>query len=525
MSQALRRLLGGAVLAAAVSAAWAGGQAADGPIRFDISRFDVAGNTFLSQADIDAALKPMTGKNRDFADVQRALEVLEALYHQRGYKLVTVQLPEQELNSGVVRLVVAPAKIGRITVSGNKFHDEANVRRSLPTLVPGQSPNLDRVSANLKQANEQPARRIAMKLQGGEGDEVDARLEVSDEKPWKAMLNLDNTGTDATGKTHASAILQHANLFGRDHLASFQYTTTLEEPSKVNVYGLGYHIPLYELGHALDLYATYSDVDSGTVTTGALNLAVSGKGSVVGARYSQVLARSADADRRLVYGFESKAYKNVVLFAGQNFGYNVTVHPFSVDYQANRTMGNASGAYSVGLVRNIPGGSDGDEAALRQVRTRARGSYTIMRLSASYTQTLASQWLWRLLANGQLSADALVPGEQFGAGGNSSVRGFDERVLAADSGMTVNAELYTPPLGQGPWVTRVLGFVDLAHGKRNKTITGELGSASISSAGLGLRIARGDAVNLQLDCGRVISDDGFAPSGKNKVHVRLGLAY
>jgi hemolysin activation/secretion protein len=355
------------ILAASVGAAWA--QEPDsGVIRFEIARFAVSGNTLLPQARVDAIVLPFAGPSRDFGDVQRALEALEQAYHELGYNLVQVELPEQELNKGVVRLKVV-------------------------------------------------------------------------------------------------------------------------------------------------------------ITTGALNLAVSGKGSVVGARYSQVLARGAAADRRLVYGVESKAFKNVVLFAGQNFGYDVTVHPVSVDYQANHTMGTASAAYSVGLVRNIPGGSNGDEAALRLVRTNAKASYTVMRLSASYTQTLASQWLWRVLANGQLSADALVPGEQFGAGGNSSVRGFDERVLAADSGMTVNAELYTPPLGQGPWVTRVLGFVDLAHGKRNKTIVGELGSASISSAGLGLRVARGDSVNLQLDWGRVITDDGFAPSGKNKVHVRLGLAY
>jgi hypothetical protein len=50
--------------------------------------------------------EPFTGQGRDFGDVQRALEALEAVYHARGYSVVTVQLPEQELNGGVVRLNV-----------------------------------------------------------------------------------------------------------------------------------------------------------------------------------------------------------------------------------------------------------------------------------------------------------------------------------------------------------------------------------------------------------------------------------
>src|SRR5690349_16659168 len=91
----LARLFAGTVLAVAVSAAWA-----DDEVRFQISRFDVSGNTLLSPAEVQAAVAPYTGPGRDFGDVQRALEALEALYHAHGYMVVSVQLPEQELNGG-----------------------------------------------------------------------------------------------------------------------------------------------------------------------------------------------------------------------------------------------------------------------------------------------------------------------------------------------------------------------------------------------------------------------------------------
>ena len=271
------RLIAASLFAAAASTAWA----ADGdpaPIQFDITRFEIVGNTLLTPTQADAAVAPYAGKGRNFGDVQAALEALEAAYHARGYQVVSVRLPEQELNGGVVRLNVVQARIGKVTVSGNRYVDEANVRRSLPTLETGKTPNLDDVSASLRMANENPARKIKLTLQDASADDViDASLAVSDEKPWKVMFNLDNTGTGPTGKTHAGVVLQHANLWGRDHVGSFQYTTTVEEPSKVSVYGLGYHIPLYLLGDSVDLYASYSNIDSGSVSAGLFDLSVSGK--------------------------------------------------------------------------------------------------------------------------------------------------------------------------------------------------------------------------------------------------------
>lgn len=148
MKQRFARLLAGSMLAMAVSAAWAqetaSGSAPDEIVRFEISRFDVAGNTLLSAAEIEGAVAPFTGKGRDFGDVQRALEALEGLYHARGYNVVTVQLPEQELNGGVVRLNVLQTRIGKVTIDGNRRFSEANIRRSLPALREARRPTWPR---------------------------------------------------------------------------------------------------------------------------------------------------------------------------------------------------------------------------------------------------------------------------------------------------------------------------------------------------------------------------------------------
>jgi hemolysin activation/secretion protein len=528
MKQRFARMLAGSVLAAAVSAAWAG----DTPdtsevIRFEITRFDVSGNTLLPAGEVERAVAPFAGHNRDFGDVQRALEALEEVYHARGYNVVTVQLPEQELNGGVVRLQVVQTTIGKVIVSGNRAFSEENIRRSLPTLQPGQTPNLKRVSANLKLVNENPARQAKLSLSGGELDDtVDAKIEVADETPWKVMANVDNTGTDSTGKTHAGVVLQHANLLGRDHVGSLQYTTTVEHPDQVAVWGAGYHIPLYSLGDSVDLFGSYSNVDSGTVNAGLVNLAVSGKGAVYGARYNQVLARRGEYESRIIYGLDYKAYKNSVVFFGQDFGNDVTVRPASLTYMGTLPLQGAETSFSLSAVHNIAGGSNGSAEDFTRTRAGARAAWNALRFGGAISFGIGGDWQARMLLNGQYTSDALVPGEQFGAGGSSSVRGFNERELATDSGVLQNFELYTPDLcRKAGWQCRLLAFYDTAWGKRNHALAGELTSTAISSAGIGLRFAVGSAVSVQLDYGHVLQEGALSGTGKNKLHVRAGLAW
>lgn len=528
MSQPIRstvkRVLAASVLATAVASAWG---ADDDVIRFEIARFEVKGNTLLSTAQVDAALAPYAGKQRDFGHVQQALESLEKVYHEQGYNVVSIELPEQELNGGVVTLRVVENKIGRVRVQNNQFFDEANIRRSLPALQEGRSPNLKQVSANLKQANENPARQVTMKLQAGEkNDEVDALLDIKDESPWKIMGNADNTGTEATGKTHLGVVLQNANLFNRDHIATLQYITSAEEPGRVKVYGAGYHIPLYQSGDSLDFYASYSNVDSGTINAGLFNLAVSGKGAVYGARYNQTLAKRGDVESRLSYGIDVKAFKNSVQLDGTELGNDVTVHPISLSYQASTPVTRGDAGLQLTLLRNISGGSNGGQDAFTLARANAKTDYTILRVGGSVTHALANEWQLRAIVNGQYTRDALIPGEQFGAGGATSVRGFTEREIANDSGLSVNLEAYTPNLcSRAGWNCRLLGFYDTAHVSRNKALPGELTGTTIASAGVGARLVLSTYANLQLDYGHVTKAGATTRADANRLHVRLGLAY
>lgn len=238
----------------------------------------------------------------------------------------------------MVRLRVIESRIGKVGVEGNQHFDENNIRASVPGLRAGEPPNLADISASLRTANENPAKRTRLQLQRDEqNDTIDAVLNVTDDKPRSFGFIVDNTGTQATGKTRLSAVYLDANFAGLDHVLGLQYTTSPEKLSEVKVYGAGYHIPLYTLGASLDLYATYSDVNSGTVAAGAFDQQVSGSGTTYGARYNHHLGRLGEIESKLAYGFDYKAYRNNVELQGVQLGNDVTVHPVSLGYAATWT--------------------------------------------------------------------------------------------------------------------------------------------------------------------------------------------
>ena len=494
--------------------------------RFEITRFEVQGNTLLPASAVDALLAPYTGQNRDFGSVQKALETLEAAYHAKGYNVVQVVLPEQELNQGVVHLRVIETKIGKVTVKGNKYFDEANIRHSVPGLREGESPNLDQVSASLRVANENPAKKTTLQLQSGErDDQVDALLQVADDKPWSAGIGVDNTGVGNTGRNHVTVQYQNANIGGVDHVMSLQYTTSLSDPSQVTVLGAGYHVPLYAQGDSLDFYGSYSNVDSGTVSAGVLSLAVSGKGSVAGARYNHNFAHVGDYDSKLIFGIDYKAFQNDITEQStqSQLGSDVTVHPFSLTYTGAWTIQNNNVNFYASGIRNIPGGEHGGNADFAAVG--ASENYDMLRYGASYMHVFPKDWQLRLALNGQVTGDVLVQGEQFGAGGAASVRGFEEREVAGDEGRTTNVELYTPNLCSGGALCRVLGFYDTGYVSSNNAVLSGFSQQSIGSVGFGLRLSVERYLVLQSDFAHVVDGTDATPKGNNRVHFRAVLTY
>jgi len=500
-------------------------------LRFDVERYRVEGNTLLAQEEVERIVAPFTGKGRDFGDVQRALEALQEAYRARGYSAVQVYLPEQELARGEVQLRVIEARVSKLEVTGNKFFDEANIRRSLPALTVGSTPNANVVAKNLKLANENPAKQTNVVLRAGAKEgEVEARVDVVDEDPSKWFVTLDNTGTQQTGYHRAGVGYQNANLASRDHAITLQYVTSVEKPSQVGIYSVGYHLPLYEYGASMDFVAGYSDVDAGTTQSPSGALSFSGRGGVVGARYNWHLAHFAGYDHKVVFGLDHRMYRNtcaIGAFGSAGCGaaaatFNLT--PASAAYAGTYTYPTGRLAFYASAYANLGGGSKGDTAALSAARANADAHYWLARAGLDWGQALPGDWQLRARLDLQHTGEVLVPPEQFGIGGINSVRGFLERERADDRGHSGSLEVYTPELapmvGLKDWNLRMLAFYDFGRVSRIDPLPGEQHKDGIASAGIGVRLALPKRFSLRFDVANIVDPGGT----RERNHTRFSFA-
>lgn len=485
--------------------------AASGGPKFEIRKFEVEGVTLLSPARIQAAVRPFTGPNRDFGDVQKALEVLEKLFLDAGYGSVQVLLPEQELEQGTVKFRVVEPKLAKVTVEGNKAFSEENIRRSLPALKEGTAPNSNSVASNLRLANENPSKGTTVLLRAGsnEGD-VDAVVRVSEEAVTRYSLTLDNTGAGNSGMYRIGAGVQTSNLWGRDHVLSAQVITSPEEKNHfqgyskdVAIFGLQYHVPIYSLGDSMDFTLGYSNVNSGVVQN-IFN--VSGRGKVAGVRYTYNLPKWANVEQKLVWAWDYRAYENNVtpVAGGDQIIPNITVHPMSLTWAGTYRGQNDEVSGYLSFNQNIPGGYAAGSASFEASRAGARPAYSLWRYGATYLRSFSSDWQVRLNGAGQWTRDRLITGEQFGVGGAYSVRGFSERQFSNDYGYYGNFEVYTPEIAAllklgNDNKLRFLAFYDYGRVMRNQPLINDTASTTARSAGLGLRFTHDNNLSVRLD--------------------------
>lgn len=528
--------------------------------RLDIARFEVEGDTLLGAPEVERLVAPMAGTGRAYGDIQRAVDALQQAYARAGYTTVRVSVPEQELRGGVVRLHVSQAAIGTVTVTGNEHFSADNIRASLPQLQPGRVPDLRAISGSVQLANDSPAKQVGVSLADGAAPgTIDAKVSVADNNPLRVIATLDNTGTPASGRWRTGIALQHANLFDRDQVGTLAYTTSPDSPSgmRLELYSLGYRIPLYGMGDSIDLVYGKSSANSpaSSPTLGGV-LGFTGKGDIYGVRWNHFLGRSGEHSARLVLGIDRKRIDSRCDIGGETVSIApptppisscvpYTTAPLSLSYIGQRESVGETLGYSLGISRNLASGTrytnlDGrtDRYSYLTAGNRdTRDGFVVLRGGVSWFKALAGgleDWQVRLNGSAQYAHAPLVASEQFGLTGQSAVRGFQERAVAADSGAIVNAELYTPELaGRAglPGQLRALVFYDAGYGANNRAgdtaATGVAHHVNVSSMGVGARYAWRRDFNLRLDVARV-NDAGNALTEKRgdwRAHLSATLAF
>ena len=466
---------------------------------FAIKGFKVIGDNPLGDGDTSRVLAPFLRANATIETLQQATAALETALREKGFGLHRVALPPQEVGD-TVTLSIVKFTISKVAIEGRSIYDESNIRRTLPELREGETPNFKTLAVQTAIANENPNKQIQLGIkEADEPDKIDATITVKEQRPWTFGVSASNAGSDSSGKDRVTVTGGHTNLFNLDHQFVGAYTTSLERAKDVKQLGLSYKVPVYTLGGVIGASYTRSDVVGNFGTFNS-----TGAGHTLGLSYTHYLAPEGGRRSYITAGIEDKVFDaskiNDIVVPGQ---FDRRSRPVTVGYTARTETDTSVWGYNVDLAVNTGGGDNNDLASYQSEDPRITTTrWKALRANASYLAPVFGAWTLGIRGQAQYSPDVLISGEQFGLGGAASVRGTSlERPISGDKGLAATIELSTPDIAPG---LRFLGFVDAGWlGNNSPNGTSKPSSDRIASAGLGLRYGNGP-FTVSADYGRLV---------------------
>ncbi len=186
-------------------------------LRVTVTKFNILGNSLLSEVQIDEAVKPFLGKSLTFDDLQKVVQILIEQYRQSGW-VVRAYLPKQEVGNGEIVIQVVEAKFGGVSLenSGKRRISEARMLAMVEAAQPKEkfirSSSVDRV---LLLMDDVPGVGVTGNLvEGREEGHTDLLLKVVDKPLVNGFASVDNTGSASTGPNKVSTSVSLNSLLG-----------------------------------------------------------------------------------------------------------------------------------------------------------------------------------------------------------------------------------------------------------------------------------------------------------------------
>lgn len=504
--------------------------------RFDVWEIQIEGSDLIPATAIERAVYPHLGENRSIDDVEAARAAVEAAFRAAGYATVLVNIPEQDVENGVVRLEVLEGRVARLRVVGSRYFSLGRIKAGVPALASGASPNLPEVQKQLAALNKQSGdRKISPVLKPGKlPGTVDVDLKVEDTLPLHGSLELNDDTIRNTTRLRLNGAVRYDNLWQREHSAGFSFQLTPEDPSEVKVFS-GTYLFRPEIWDLLVvLYGVKSASDVTALGSSGGGVGVIGNGIIAGARVIKPLPAVGSVFHNLTVGIDYKDFADTVSpVGGSGFETPISYTKFNVGY----------GGFVLGEARTIRFNLDGSFGVrglgntlkeFSNKRFQAKPNYVYLRGDGAWEGALPGS-LWpgaQLLVEfaGQVSSGPIIGNEQFSLGGAGDVRGYFATQGLVDQGVTARLELATPSLIadlDSIWLTglRLVTFVEAGHGRIVDPLPGQDEALSLASTGLGLRMNTPHGLSSRIDWAVPLIENSEIEAFESRVHFSFGYEF
>jgi hemolysin activation/secretion protein len=511
---------------------------------FDLLELRVKGNTTLETKVIERTVYPFLGIHKTIDTVEKARGALEQAYRNKGYQTVIVDIPEQNVENGLVALQVVEGKVSRLRVTDSHYFSLGKIKAGVPELAEGKVPNMPVMQKQLETLIAQSEdRTITPVLRAGDTPgtlEVD--LKVKDKLPLHGRIELNGRNTSSTSRLRLVSSLHYDNLWQKMHSASLMYQVSPIDNKEVDVWAGTYAMPIPYTDAKLALYAVSSSSNAQVANTGVAN--VIGIGEIYGLRLVKPLPGVESYSHSLTLGVDYKNFKENIGLIGSDKPISTPISylPLMAQYSSSLINKTSRASFNVGVNFHVRGWFDGPitfdkardgtltpQTQFERKRSGARPNYAYLTAGANFVQDLPLDMEFSSRISAQVADSPLISNEQFSMGGMQSIRGYFETQALVDDGFTVSLELHSPRLVpiDMDYINKLqaIAFVDGGMGWIQQALPGSPKNYSLASAGLGVRFQVWKYFSGVLDLGFPLIGLGPVKSGDPKLHFSIATEF
>jgi len=480
-------------------------------------------------AEVEQVLAARLNQPLSLASLDDMVREAVMAYRRNDMPVVDVLIPEQQIQTGVLQLVVIEGRLGNVLVEGNEYTSEQFLRSQV-SIRQGEVISESALMQNLAWMNKNPFRRVDLIYAPGDRyGATDVVLRVEDARPFSVYTGYENSGNALIGEDRFLAGFNWGGplFLSNETTFSYQYVSDFDFDKLQGHSGVwSSYLPWK---HHLTLLGAFVSSDA-TIEVDDQILAIGGENQQGSVRYGIPLPRTKGRfTHDLELGFDYKSSNSNLNFNQlEVFDTTSDVVQFSIGYNAIGRDRRGQTKLDTEIVVS-PGGltSQNDDETFRSQRGGADSTYVYTRAGLERTDNLPGQFTLLTRLEGQLSSANLLASETLGAGGYDTVRGYEQRLVRGDNGILGSLELRTPSIS----LTNVAGFRNIRDGLQALTfydygylqntdvLEGEPGHLSLGSVGVGLRYQLDNNLSIRLDYGYQVNESGFDDGEDGRVHV------
>ena len=464
-----------------------------------IKKIEVVGSTVFDAAKLDPIIRPLEGKQATKEQLTAAANAITQLYISNGYVTSQALFTPNNIVDGVAKIQVLEGKIERIDILGVTSLNPDYVR-SRTQLGVGTPLNANNLEDQLRLLRADPMfTSVDASLKAGSQDGFSIlTITVVEANQLTGSVSFDNFSPPAVGSERIGAGLSYRNLFGMGDVFTTNYYGTTTGGS--NQYDFGFSIPVNPMNGTVSLRFAPSNYRITQSPFDAFN--IRGNNEVYAATYRQPLIRNPREELALSLGYEYQR--------GQTFLFNDLAVPFGIGAEADGTSRTSvfkfgqdytsrdtEGVWSLRSQFSLGTGLFGTTFV-----TTPSSAFLSWLGQIQRVQVLGSDTILIGSLDTQLSADPLLPSQQFVIGGGQSVRGFRQNVRSGDNGIRLSLEsrFVVARNEEGRTILQLAPFADLGTVWNNSKNLNVLSNQNfLAGGGLGILFEPIKRLNLRLD--------------------------